>query len=909
VTGLAVAALAGTAALAGGATAHAAGADDQAAGSGGSAAAHGSAHSWTLTGPGRSGPTARLGLDAAGDLRLAVDLGGAPVLLPGRLGVRTDQHDLTTGLRMTGRTDRTVHESYTMTTGKQLRRSATMRETTLTFRGADGASLGVVVRVSDDGVAYRYLLGGTGQVTVRQEASTFELPTDAKAWVQPYVTSYENERTETTAGAANDAQPKTCTGDTCSFGYPTLFDVGGSYVLLTEADVDGRYSGSHLEHRDGSGAYQVALADDAPVTAPGPLATPWRTAIVGSLDTLVGSTLVDDLAPPSKVADTSWIRPGVDDWSWLSDGDSPGNVDRQRDFVDYAAAHGLEYTLVDAGWQESWVPGLVRYARAKGVNVLLWFDWNDLRTQAQRDAWLPKVKAWGVAGVKVDYMYSDSQSTFQWYDAILKDTARLKLMIDFHGATIPRGLQRTWPQVMSVEGVRGEENGQNPTRDIFLAFTRNVVGSMDYTPTWFSRPGRQDTLARELALPVVFESGWTSLGDNPEGFAAHPVAERYLEQLPTTWDETHLVSGGPAQQPAGDRQVVMARRSGDRWFVGGILAGSADTMKAPLGFLGHGRWLLETVQDGGGDLKRTVRTVTAGDTLAVDAADNGGFAAIVCPAAEGRTDCDTPVVTAPATTLALTPATATAGPGASVTVDARFTLPQGTPLHGLRMTLDRDRLPAGWTASGRDVVTGTLPAGRALTGHWTVTVGEDQPGGAFDVPVWGEYANPAGGGAPPVHVEQVLRVSVPLHGTVYVSDQPFLAESNGWGPVERDRSNGETGANDGGPLTIDGTVYAKGLGTNADSRVDIDVQGVCTRFDAQVGVDDEAGGQGSVTFTVLGDGRQLAASGVVRGGSPAVPLTADVTGVHTLSLVVGDGGDGKNFDHGDWGDARLTCAD
>jgi alpha-glucosidase len=878
-----------------------------------SAAEQGTAHTWTVAGPSGSELTAELGLDAAGELRLAVDRGGAPVLLPGRLGIRTDRHDLTAGLRMVDRKDRTVHESYRMTTGKQLRRSATMRETTLTFRGTDGARLGVVVRVSDDGVAYRYLLDDSGQVTVEQEASTFEVPTDAKAWVQPYQPSYETERTETTAGAANAAQPRTCTGDTCSFGYPTLFGVGGTYVLLTESDVDGRYSGSHLDHRDGSSSYQVALADDAPVTAQGPLATPWRTAIVGSLDTLVGSTLVDDLAPPSKVQDTSWIRPGIDDWSWLSEGSSPGNLDRQKDFVDYAAAHGLPYTLVDAGWQASWVPELVRYARARGVDVLLWFDWNDLRTQAQRDAWLPKVKAWGVAGVKVDYMYSDAQSTVQWYDAILQDTARLKLMIDFHGATVPRGLQRTWPQVMSVEAVRGEENGQNPVRDVFLAFTRNIVGSMDYTPTWFSRPGRKDTAARELALPVVFESGWTSLGDKPEGFATQPVAEDYLDQLPTTWDETHLVAGEPGQQPAGDRQVVIARRNGDRWFVGGILAGTGDTMKAPLAFLGKGTWLLETVEDGaaGGDgrLRRTVRTVTSADILSVAAQDNGGFAALACPAVKGRTDCDQPVVTAPTTTLTVDPASTTAGPGASVEVGARFQLPQGDALRQVRMTVDRDRLPAGWTVTGRDVSTGSLPAGRVLSGHWALAVGEDQPGGTVEVPVWAEYANPAGKDAQPVHVEQVVRVAIPLHGTVYASDQPFLTETNGWGPVERDRSNGETGGQDGNPLTIDGTVYAKGLGMNADARVDIDVQGRCTRFQASVGVDDEVSGQGSVTFTVLGDGRRLATSGVVRGGAPAVDLTADVTGVHTLTLAVGDGGDGRNFDHADWGQAQLTCAD
>jgi hypothetical protein len=875
-----------------------------------STAAQNPAGSWTVNGPGKSAVSADLALDSAGELHLSVDSGSAPVLLPGRLGIRTDQHDLTAGLKLAKMQERTVHESYTMTTGKQLKRSATMREATFTFRGAGGAQLGVVVRVSDDGVAYRYLLNDQGPVTVTGEASTFELPTDAKAWVQPYSSSYETERTETTAGAANAAQPKTCTGDTCSFGYPTLFEVGSTYVLLTEADVNGRYSGSHLDHVDGSSSYSVALADNAPVTSQGPLATPWRTAIVGSLDTLVGSTLVDDLAPPAQFKDTSWIRPGVDDWSWLSNGSSPSDFDRQKDFVDYAAQHGLQYTLVDAGWQASWVPELVRYARAKGVDVILWFAWTDLKTQAQRDTWFAKLKAWGVAGVKVDYMDSDSQSTFQWYDAILHDTAKAKLMIDFHGATIPRGLQRTWPQVMSVEAVRGEENGQNPTRDIFLAFTRNIVGSMDYTPTWFSRPNRKDSLAHELALPVVYESGWTSLGDNPEGFAAQPVAERYLEQLPTTWDETHLVSGGPGAQPAGDRQAVIARRSGDRWFVGGILAGTSDTMKAPLGFLGKGKWLVETIADNGGQLRRTVSTLTAKDSLAVPAAADGGFVAVACPATKGRADCDEPVVTAPATTLTLDPAAATVSPGASTGVNATFVLPQGVALHQVRMTLDRDRLPAGWSVTGKDATAGSLKAGKELDGHWDVTVGKDQPGGEVDVPVVVTYANPAGGKAPPIHVEEVVQVSIPLHGTVYASDQPFLTETNGYGPVERDQSNGEAGGQDGGPLTIGGTVYAKGLGVNAPSQVQIDLQGRCTRFDAHVGVDDDTKGNGSVTFTVLGDdGKQLAATGVLHGGAKETDLTADVTGVHTLTLAVGDGGDNKNYDHADWGLAQITCLD
>ncbi|GAA3526675.1 glycoside hydrolase family 97 protein [Amycolatopsis ultiminotia] len=622
----------------------------------GATAAPSEVGAWTVRSPGSTGVTATLGLDSAGELHLAVASRGFQVLAPGKLGITTDAHEFDSGLSFAGRRDKLVRESYDMVTGKQLDRSTTMRESTFTFTTADHASFDVVVRAAHDGVAYRYVVGGSEPVTVRNEASTFELPADAEAWVQPYQSAYETERTQTTAATANTAEPKTCTGATCSFGYPTLFKVGGAYALLTESDVDGRYSGTHLDHVDGSTAYTVALADDKPVTAPGPLATPWRTAIVGSLDTVVRANLVDDLAPPSKLRDTSWIKPGVADWSWLTGGvDASASATVQRSFIDYAAAHGLPYTLVDYGWQESEIPDLVRYARARGVDMVLWFAWTDLATQQQRDQWLPKIKSWGVAGVKVDYMDSDAQAQFRWYDEILADTARLHLMIDFHGATIPRGLQRTWPQVMSVEGVRGEENGQDADRDIFLAFTRNIVGSMDYTPTWFSRPGRQDSAGHELAQAVAFESGWTHLGDDPAGFATQPAAERYLEQLPTTWDETRLAAGSPERDAAGNRTVVLARRSGERWFIGGLLAGPGGVTRTPLDFLGHGRWLVQTTSDSNGTLTQTTSTHAAGDTLSVTSPANGGFAAIACPATYGRTSCDKPVRPASTTLTARAP--------------------------------------------------------------------------------------------------------------------------------------------------------------------------------------------------------------------------------------------------------------
>jgi hypothetical protein len=282
--------------------------------------------------------------------------------------------------------------------------------------------------------------------TVTGEASSYLLPAGAPGWLLPYSPNYENTRVQTTAGAA-------VSGD---YGFPSLFRVGQKYALITESDVDGRYSGARLTHAAGSGAYQIKLAD-AQIVATGKLATPWRTSIVGDLATVTGSTLVDDLAPPSRLSDTSWIRPGTVAWSWLSEHSSPSDPARQMQYIDFAARNGWPYVLIDEGWSADWVPGVVRYARARGVDVLLWFHWTSFDTAAKRATTLALVKSWGVAGVKIDFMDSDSQARFQWYDDILAATAAQHLMVNFHGATIPRGIQRTWPQVMSIEAVPGAE--------------------------------------------------------------------------------------------------------------------------------------------------------------------------------------------------------------------------------------------------------------------------------------------------------------------------------------------------------------------------------------------------------------------------------------------------------------------
>ncbi|MEU7474944.1 glycoside hydrolase family 97 catalytic domain-containing protein [Lentzea sp. NPDC042327] len=702
-----------------------------------------------------------------GSPTLGVTRNGVPVLAPAPIGLRTTTADLTTGLRLTARKDRTVTERYSMTTGKERQRSTTMTETTLTFEGAGRFDL--VVRVAPDGVAYRYVLPAAHTVT--GEASAFRLPADAPAWLLPYNAWYEQNRVRTTAGAA--------TGE---FGYPSLFRADGAYVLLTESDVDGRHSGSRL--RRTTGDYEVVLAD-AQVTL---TRTPWRTAVIGDLATVSTSTLVDDLASPSKLADTSWVKPGKVAWSWLSEHDSPRSFERQKQYVDFAARSGWPYALVDEGWSAQWVPELVRYARAKGVEVLLWLHWTDLDTAEERDTLLPRFRQWGVKGVKLDFMESDSQARYQWYDAVLAKTAELRLMVNFHGSTIPHGLARTWPHIMTMEGVRGAENsppaGNNPVQ----FFTRNVVGSMDYTPVSLEVGTREASVAHEVALPVVYESGWTHFADKPEAYERHPQALRFLNQVPTTWDETRLISGDP------DTHAVVARRNGARWFIGAISA-DARTLDVPLSFLSGGQWLVETVRDPAvrGDVTRDRQVVSSAQTLAQAVQRNGGFAAVACRYRPGLQTCDQVIPQVPATSLTITPTEVDVARGASFEVSGTFT--STADVSDVVLTAAP---PAGWMVTGAPVTRTKLRAGETVTGTWTVRAGG--PVGFTDVPVFAEFR-----AHQTVHVERAVRAFVPPpvpSGTPFASDLPFVSESNGWGPVERDRSNGETGAGDGRPLQI-----------------------------------------------------------------------------------------------------------
>jgi len=842
--------------------------------------------SWTVAGPPDSHAA---GLEAIvaledGALSLSVRDDGRTVLEPAPVGVVTAEADLSSGLRPLDYTTRPVMESYVTTTGKHLKRRSLMQEARFAFAGADGRRMDLVVRVAADGVAYRYVLPDAA--TVLREASAFQPPATATAWLTDYSVNYERRYEERTAAAAP-------AGD---YAYPALFQVGDSFVLLTESDVDGRYAGSRLVHQAGSARYDVALAETE-IHSPGSLATPWRTAIVGELATVAESTLVDDLAPSSKVRDTSWIDPGTVAWSWLAGFQAAQrSLDTQKAFVDYSAAHGWEYVLVDDGWiTTDWMPELIEYANRRGVEVLLWMHWTGLEGAEEREATLDEVKEWGAAGLKIDFMDSDSQERYQWYDAVLADTAERELLVNFHGSTIPHGIQRTWPHVMTMEAVRGAEQGNLLIDHITrLPFTRNVVGSMDYTPMGFQFGQRNTTDAGELALSVVYESGWQHNAGSIAAYQARPELERFLDQVPTVWDETQLLDGHP-----GDR-VTFARRSGERWFVGSVVGGADRVQRVPLDFLDGGPWLVELVRDGADGLVRESRVMDRGDALEVPVTQGGGFVTQICRSHPGRETCDEPVDRVPLTSFTVEPERAAADPGQTVAFDARFAVDEFGPVLHVSVTATA---PDGWFLEGAAARAGELGTGESLSASWSVTVPAEPEYGYTDIPVVAEFSVP--GGPSGLRVEKLVRVFVSPPGVDYVSDLPFVSQRNGWGPVERDTSNGENQGGDGGPLRIRGTTFDKGLGVHAFSEVTVDIGGAYERFTAQVGLDDEVTGPGSVAFEVIGDGAVLARTGVLTRADPAQPIDVDVTGVETLTLRVTDGGDGINFDHGDWGDGQL----
>ncbi len=486
-----------------------------------------------------------------------------------------------------------ITDDYTMLTGKKSHCVNNANE----YSAALNPNTDLILRVYNNGIAFRYRLHGLNNADIPQEKTAFKIPEGVNRWMQQWCDSYEGFFPK-----ANTAKQepvfsysgifKSADGFNCRWGYPALIEpVKDVFVLLCEADVKNYNSASCLWNDNNLETYEVR-PDANETKISGEFLTPWRVTIIGQLSDIVESTLITDVSEPTdKNADFSWVQPGVVSWIYWAYNHGSNDLEIIKKYVDLAVALKLPYMLIDAEWDEmkdgKTIEEAVKYALDNNIKPLIWYSssigWVDgapgpkfrLNKPEDREkefAWLEKI---GVSGVKIDFFSGDNQKNMSYCIDLLQSAAKHHLTVNFHGATVPRGWQRTYPNLMSTEAVYGAEWYNNvPTftdkaacHNATLPFTRNVVGPMDYTPCAFSDSQHPHITsnAHELALTVLFESALQHLADRPESLLAQPKeVQEFFGKLPAAWDETKFVAGYPGEY------AVVARKKGNTWFIGGI---------------------------------------------------------------------------------------------------------------------------------------------------------------------------------------------------------------------------------------------------------------------------------------------------------------------------------------------------
>ena len=513
-------------------------------------------------------------------------------------------------------------DSYNMLSGK--RSECTNYYNELVYDGADGKAL--VVRAYHDGVAFRMVDG--------DEDISYVIPDGQKRWLQRLKTDYEGFYPESTS-AVNGR-----------YGYPALVEYAdGVFGLITESGIGHGNSCSFLTCSGQD--YTVTYTDSIDM---GP--HPWRIIMLGSLADIVESTLVTDLADECKIEDASWIKPGVSSWIYWAYNHSSKDFKKVKEYIDLAHDMHWPYTLIDWEWDEMANGGKIEdamaYARKKGVKVNLWYNsgtsWvgpgapgpqDRLRTKEAREREMARLEQMGATGIKVDFFLPDNREMVDYYLDILEDAARHHLLVDFHGCTIPRGWSRTWPNLMSMEAVYGAEWYNNNRRmtnaaaahNATLPFTRNVIGPMDYTPCTFtdSQNPHITTDCHELALPILFESGLQHMADRPEAYLKLPEPIRnLLSGLPSAWDDTRLLAGYPGES------AVIARRSGDTWYIAGINGTENEiTLTPDYSRIAEGITIVTLITDNGGEPGKGFKIESDVTPAPLTLPARGGFVAVV----------------------------------------------------------------------------------------------------------------------------------------------------------------------------------------------------------------------------------------------------------------------------------------
>ncbi|TFF37528.1 glycoside hydrolase family 97 protein [Mucilaginibacter psychrotolerans] len=550
-----------------------------------------------------------------------------------------------------------INERYTSVHGKRSVRSNAANEIITSFQNPDKTKINLILRAYNDGVAFRYEFPeGHEAVAVKDELTAFTISRETSRWMEKWNTA--NEGYYTPMSDDKVQQQEWC--------YPALFNTKDKtcWFLLHEADLDRNYCGTKLSNTLDATKYKLTFPDPRDGRGTGtveptitfPWKSPWRVVIMGTLQDIVASTLTDDLSAPSVIKNTDWIKPGPVSWNYWSSNHGTKDYKIVTRFADLAADMNWPYTLLDWEWDGMGNGGnledALNYIRAKGVKPLMWYNSGGnhtyvsstpkdrMLTHESRVIEFTKLKKLGVAGVKIDFFESEKQNMIQYYLDILNDAAQFQIMVYFHGSLVPRGWARTYPNLMTYEAVRGAEWYNNtpdftmaaPEHNAILPFTRNVVGSMDYTPVTFtnSQYPHVTSYGHELALSVLFESALQHFADRPEGYYNLPDAPKaFLREIPTAWDDTRLLDGYPG------KEVILARRKGNDWYIGGINAELREKKKSvKLDFLADSvKYKLTLITDGEHDKAFSTQYLLVDKNTSIDVPilRRGGFAAVIKP--------------------------------------------------------------------------------------------------------------------------------------------------------------------------------------------------------------------------------------------------------------------------------------
>lgn len=604
-----------------------------------------------------------------GQLTYSIEFKGKQVFEESALKLElANQPPLGSAMHITGTTPGSGVDDYTLLAGK----TSAVHDAynSLTVHAAEGASPGrnfdVEARLYNSGLAFRYHVpeqAALSRFQLTQEDTEFRPVMDADAWalrLPNYQSAYESEYVPAALSALSNQ------GGVASHilnGAPMLMHMPGvAWAAVGEADLEGN-AAMYLENPTGSWTgHFIVTKISPPVDGQGPAVdaslphdSAWRVILLGEKPgDLIESNLFTDLNPPNRVADPSWIHPGKASWNWWDgdlgpDGKSAYTTANMEYYVDFAAASGFPYMMLDAGWSgmditkmrgNVDVPELVRYAAKKNVKVWIWLYSKSVAAQMQQA--FPLYEKWGVAGVKIDFVLRNDQEGIRWYYAVAKLAAEHHLMVDFHGATQPWGIQRTWPNVLDYEAVLGLEQNKAGRRDgpvnrTTFPFTRMLSGPMDYTPGGFNNVTREafvardnspmvmGTRAQQLALYVVYEAPLAMVSDAPSAYANQP-AFQFIRDVPTAWDATRALDGEPGEF------ATIARRQAKEWYLGSITNWTARDVRVPLDFLGAGKYTAEIYEDAADAAENpkhvAIRHQTARktDTLTLHLASGGGCA-------------------------------------------------------------------------------------------------------------------------------------------------------------------------------------------------------------------------------------------------------------------------------------------